>query len=75
LAWRPGSGKLGQQGENMLTNMTTPTENPEPKTKKSFFQSESEEFPNPQRVWTPLSFMGWQVMELQTLVKKVASAR
>jgi len=59
----------------MLTNMTTPTENPEPKTKKSFFQSESEEFPNPQRVWTPLSFMGWQVMELQTLVKKVASAR
>jgi len=35
LGWRPGPGKVGQNGENIPHYDVTP-ENPKPKTKKFF---------------------------------------
>jgi len=36
LLWRPGSGKVGQKDEKAPLLVTTPNENPKPKTKIFF---------------------------------------
>jgi len=45
--WRPGSDKLVKKSRKRASIMTSPQENPIPKTKKIFFQSQPENLPNP----------------------------